>query len=76
MKTSNKVMAHNMSYARRPMSLRAIMALVALATFTIGSGVFVVVSLTAKTESVTKHGRIVVNIYDLHAIPTAAPTNN
>ena len=76
MKTSNKVMAQDMSYARRPLSTRAVVASFFLACIIIGSGIGVFISLTAKSNSVTKPGQIVVDIYDLHGIPTAAPTNN
>lgn len=76
MKTSNRIMAHDMSYARRPLSTRTVVFMFLLMCFIVGGGIGVALSLTAKTESVTKPGRIVVNIYDLHAIPTAAPTNN
>lgn len=71
MKISNKVLAHDMSYARRRVSLRAIMAIAALVTFVIGGGAFVVISLTATTTP--KPGRITVNIQTIQRFPTAAP---
>lgn len=73
MKTSNKVMAHDMSYARRPLSTRAVVISFFLACFIIGGGIGAVISLTAKTNSVTKPGRIIVDIKTLQRIPTAAP---
>lgn len=71
MKTPHKVMATHMSYARRPVSLRVILAAVALATFVIGGGIFVAANLTATTTP--KPGRITVYIQSMQQFKTAAP---
>lgn len=70
MKTSNKVLAHNMSYARRPISGRSLILIVGLICFVIGGGIGVALSLTATTTG--KPGPIVVEIHTLQKFPTAA----
>lgn len=70
MKTSHRIMAQDMGYARRPVSLRLILTLTALTVFVIGGGIMVAINLTATTTP--KPGRIVVDIKTLARIPTAA----
>lgn len=70
MKTSNRILAQQMSYARRPLSLRAILVTVALITFVIGGGIVAITGLAATTTKTP--GRITVDIHTMQRFPTAA----